>query len=177
MTRTREGGGGGKRQVTTPVLVDYESVDGDWMEVSTSRHTNQTKEHKANRTSFANIKAQGTSHSNEMPPAGGQKKVLERMFKTAPLDGHMRDNIIVEIRNVNRVPFKGSLHYKEAKYGIFRNCLDMDPTAIPQSIDSALLLGTTQSSSTSSSTKSSTYRVKNAKSMASDHLIGMKMNE
>ena len=42
----------------------------------------------------------------------------------------MRDNIIIEIRQVNGVPFKGSLHYKEAKYGIFENCLKQDLTII-----------------------------------------------
>ena len=52
------------------------------------------------------------------------------MFRTAPPDGPNRDNIIVEIRQVNGVPFKGSLHYKEAKYGIFNGCLGLDSTLV-----------------------------------------------
>ena len=35
------------------------------------------------------------------------RKTLDRIFKTAPPDGPMRDNIIIEIRQVNGVPFKG----------------------------------------------------------------------
>ena len=42
----------------------------------------------------------------------------------------MRDTIIVEIRQVNGVPFKGSLHIKDSKYGIFEKCLAMDPSTI-----------------------------------------------
>lgn len=52
------------------------------------------------------------------------------MFRTAPLDGPLRDNIIVKIRQVNGMPFKGSLHYKEAKNGIFKNCLKQDLSII-----------------------------------------------
>ena len=42
----------------------------------------------------------------------------------------MRDDITIEIRKVNGAPFKGSLHFKEAKYGIFQNCLQLNPTLI-----------------------------------------------
>ena len=52
------------------------------------------------------------------------------MFKTAPPDGPNRDNITIEIRQVNGELFKGSLHYKEAKYGIFKDCLGMDPSIV-----------------------------------------------
>jgi hypothetical protein len=42
----------------------------------------------------------------------------------------MRDDITIEIRKVNGAPFKGSLHFKEAKYGIFQNCLQLNPSLI-----------------------------------------------
>ena len=42
----------------------------------------------------------------------------------------MRDDITIKIRKVNGVAFKGSLHFKEAKYGIFQNCLQLIPTLI-----------------------------------------------
>ena len=59
-----------------------------------------------------------------------EKKTLERKFVTPPPEGGFRDQLVVEIRNVNGVPFKGSLHFKEAKFGIFGQCLHQDPAII-----------------------------------------------
>ena len=70
------------------------------------------------------------SNNQESRNQPREKKTLDRIFKTAPPDGPMRDTIIIEIRQVNGVPFKGSLHFKEAKYGIFEKCLAMDPSTI-----------------------------------------------
>ena len=94
----------------------------------------QTPEHASNvsnpQPTFASVTAQASSYSQDVRNAGIVRKVLERKFKTAPPDGPLRDNITVEIRQVNGVPFKGSLHFKEAKYGIFEKCLNLDPTII-----------------------------------------------
>ena len=147
---------GGKRQATTPVgasfkdprrenqqnqsncfdvLGDYESDGGgSWSEVlgkQTQSRANIESSSQQERPTFASMAAQGSSTNqdvrNERAESG---RVLERIFKTAPPDGPLRDNIVIEIRQVNGVPFKGSLHYKEAKYGIFENCLKQDPSLI-----------------------------------------------
>ena len=114
------------------MLGDYESDGGEWTEVNNARK--QTPEHASNTSNpqptFASVTAQGTSNSQDARNTEGVRKVLERKFKTAPPDGPLRDTITVEIRQVNGVPFKGSLHFKEAKYGIFANCLNLDPTII-----------------------------------------------
>ena len=125
---------------------DYESESdgGDWTQVTNGRNNIQSnnEEHQQQQqttqniaTTFAQVAAQGpgaaqaqAQASGQIPPGG--KKTLERMFRTAPPDGPNRDNIIIEIRQVNGVPFKGSLHYKEAKYGIFNGCLGLDPTLV-----------------------------------------------
>ena len=126
---------------------DYESESdgGDWTQVTNGRNNIQSNndEHQQQQqqttqniaTTFAQVAAQGpgaaqaqAQASGQIPPGG--KKTLERMFRTAPPDGPNRDNIIIEIRQVNGVPFKGSLHYKEAKYGIFNGCLGLDPTLV-----------------------------------------------
>ena len=70
--------------------------------------------------------AQGSSNNQGALPPDDPQKVLERKFWTPPPDSKMMDNIIIEIRHVNGVPFS----YKEAKYGIFCNCLDMHPKTI-----------------------------------------------
>jgi hypothetical protein len=119
-------------------LGDYESDGGEWTTVTNERSRPQTDTSAPASTtgtqqpSFAEVTAQNTSQGNSQDTrqTGGAKKTLERMFRTAPPDGPHRDLIIVEIRQVNGVPFKGSLHYKEAKYGIFEHCLKQDPTSI-----------------------------------------------
>ena len=150
---------GGKRLATSPVgatfkdprregiqqqsgrfdaLGDYESDGGEWTTVTNERSRQQTNMSSSpstsgtQRPSFAEVAAQSTGQDqdNITQQTRGGKKTLERMFKTAPPDGPLRDLIIVEIRQVNGVPFKGSLHYKEAKYGIFEQCLRQDPTTI-----------------------------------------------
>ena len=42
----------------------------------------------------------------------------------------MRDDITIEIRKVNGSAFKGFLHFREAKYGIFQNYLQLNPALI-----------------------------------------------
>jgi hypothetical protein len=147
---------GGKRQATTPVgasfkdprrenqpiqsnrfdaLGDYESDGGgSWTEVparQTQYRSNAEPSSQPDRPTFANIAAHGSNSNQETRSTTEQpRKVLERIFKTAPPDGPLRDNIVIEIRQVNGVPFKGSLHYKEAKYGIFGDCLKQDPSLI-----------------------------------------------
>ena len=51
-------------------------------------------------------------------------------FVTPPPQGSMRDEIVVEIQKINGARFIGQLGFKEAKYGIFRGCLNLDPTMI-----------------------------------------------
>ena len=115
-------------------LGDYESDGGEWTTVTNERSRPQTDTSASPSTtttqqpSFAEVTAQSTGQDTRQ--TGGAKKTLDRMFKTAPPDGPLRDLIIVEIRQVNGIPFKGSLHYKEAKYGIFEQCLRQDPTSI-----------------------------------------------
>ena len=143
---------GGKRQASSPVgasfkdprregkqqssrfdvLGDYESDGGEWTEVNNGKRQTQTNEDNSSsaQPTFASVTAQGPSNSQDARNTQSTRKVLERIFKTAPPDGPMRDTVTVEIRQVNGVPFKGSLHFKEAKYGIFENCLKMDPTTI-----------------------------------------------
>ena len=122
-------------------LGDYESDGGgSWTDVTSRRTQNRSNEEQTEQTdenarpTFASMAAQGTrrpSINQDARSTGEQpRKTLDRIFKTAPPDGPMRDNIIIEIRQVNGVPFKGSLHYKEAKYGIFENCLKQDPAII-----------------------------------------------
>ena len=48
---------------------------------------------------------------------------FEGKWVTPPPEGSMRDDIQIEIRQINGKPFKGSIHIKEARYGIFENCL------------------------------------------------------
>ena len=114
------------------VLGDYESDGGEWTEVINARK--QTPERASNvpnpQPTFASVTAQASGSSQDARNTESVKRVLERKFKTAPPDGPLRDTITVEIRQVNGVPFKGSLHFKEAKYGIFENCLNLDPTII-----------------------------------------------
>ena len=188
MARQR-GGGGNKRQATTPVgasykdprrearaasqqaarfdnMGDYDTSDGEWTEVNHSRNNQNNNSNRVTNTiqgldltqqhqqqqppnqaptlerpaggsqTFASVVSQsgggpgGSGESQDERHGEKVKKTLARMFKTAPPDGPFRDNIIVEIRQVNGVPFKGSLHYKEAKYGIFQKSLGMDPTII-----------------------------------------------
>ena len=147
---------GGKRQATTPVgasfkdprrenqpnqsnrfdvLGDYESDGGgSWSEVlgkQTQSRANIESSSQQERPTFASMAAQGSSTNQDVRNVRAESgRVLERIFKTAPPDGPLRDNIVIEIRQVNGVPFKGSLHYKEAKYGIFENCLKQDPSLI-----------------------------------------------
>ena len=59
-----------------------------------------------------------------------REKNLERVFVTPPPEGGFRDNLIIEIRQVNGEPFRGSLHFKEAKFGIFEQTLKQDPALI-----------------------------------------------
>ena len=123
-------------------LGDYVSDGGEWTGVKNGRagqhnNPNINNQHQPQTASgstiegqtFVNVASQRAG-PNQTARSTGTKKTLERMLRTAPLDGQFRDNIIVEIRQVNGVPFKGSLHYKEAKYSIFERCLDMDPTMI-----------------------------------------------
>ena len=51
-------------------------------------------------------------------------------FVTSPPEGSWRDEIVVEIQRINGAKFIGQLGFKEAKYGIFRDCLLLDPIAI-----------------------------------------------
>ena len=108
-------------------------------EVQQTHHEHQINQPESNQRgqepqSFASVVAQGTdataSSSQDARHGEREKKKLARMFKTAPPDGPLRDNIIVEIRKVNGVPFKGSLHFKEAKFGIFEGCMKQDPSMI-----------------------------------------------
>ena len=148
---------GGKRLATSPVgasfkdprregiqqqsgrfdaLGDYESDGGEWTTVSNERNRSQTGTNApmsgngTHQPTFAEATAQGAGQSQDSRQTRGTRKPLEPMFKTAPPDGPLRDYIVVEIRQVNGAPFKGSLHYKEAKYGIFEQCLKQDPTTI-----------------------------------------------
>ena len=78
-----------------------------------------------------NQSAQSTSqhlrrNSDASVAAVNQKKTLDRIFKTAPPSGPMRDDITVEILNINGKPFKGQLTFSEAKDGIFVECLDLN---------------------------------------------------
>ena len=188
MARQR-GGGGNKRQATTPVgasfkdprrearaasqqaarfdnMGDYDTSDGEWTEVNHGRNNQYNNSSKVTNTiqgqdpsqqqqhqqqqnqapthqredgdpqTFASVVSQsggglgGHRESQDVRHGEKEKKTLARMFKTAPPDGPNRDNIVIEIRQVNGEPFKGSLHYKEAKFGIWKDCLGMDPTLI-----------------------------------------------
>ena len=53
-----------------------------------------------------------------------EKRTLERIFVTPRPEGGFRDNLIIEVRQVNGAPFRGSLHFKEAKFGIFEQTLN-----------------------------------------------------
>ena len=45
------------------------------------------------------------------------------MFVTPSPERGYRDNIVINIRQVNGAPFRDFLHFKEAKFGIFGNSL------------------------------------------------------
>ena len=47
---------------------------------------------------------------------------------TTKIDGAFRNEITVEVQKLNGTPFKGSITYKEAKYDLFQNGLQMDLT-------------------------------------------------
>ena len=117
-------------------LGDYESDGGEWTTVTNERSRPQTETSSSLSTAntpnptFAEVTSQSAGQSQDSRQTRGARKSLQPMFKTAPPDGPLRDYIVVEIRQVNGVPFKGSLHYKEAKYGIFEQCLKQDPNTI-----------------------------------------------
>ena len=117
-------------------LGDYESDGGEWTTVTNERSRPQTETSSSLSTAntpnptFAEVTSQSAGQSQDSRQTRGARKSLQPMFKTAPPDGPLRDYIVVEIRQVNGVPFKGSLHYKEAKYGIFEHCLKQDPNTI-----------------------------------------------
>ena len=51
-------------------------------------------------------------------------------FVTSPPEGSWRDEIVIEVQRINGAKFIGQLGFKEAKYGIFRDCLHLDPITI-----------------------------------------------
>ena len=51
-------------------------------------------------------------------------------FVTPPPEGSMRDDIVIEVQKINGATFIGQLGFKEAKYGIFRDCLKLDPAML-----------------------------------------------
>ena len=144
---------GGKRQATTPVGAvykdqrrnitgeeDYED-DGDddeWTEVNYNRQKSPTNTQGAGTTAtFASVAALGAAagHSQQQrrnseasqAERARQKKTLARVFVTPAPDGAMRDEITVEIQTMNGKPFKGTLTIEEARNGIFRDALDLNP--------------------------------------------------
>ena len=83
------------------------------------------------RPSFASVVGQGNtmqSRRDSTVSAGytREKKTLQRIFRTPDPDGPMRDDIVIEIRTVNDMPFKGSLTFTEAKDGVYGQCLGLD---------------------------------------------------
>ena len=151
------GRGGGKRTATTPVgnlqkdmrrdLQEYysEDLDGNasqdgWEEVRRDRrpergHTDVPEGQSSpgpQRRTFAEAAGNGVqprpqTQREERDPGARRGKGL---FKTPPPEGSKRDDITIEVRKVNGTAFKGSLHFKEAKYGIFQNCLQLNPSLI-----------------------------------------------
>ena len=59
---------------------------------------------------FANVASQGAKANQ----TSGPKKTLKKNFlhPPPPLEGQYPDNLIIKIRQVNGVTFKGSLQYK-----------------------------------------------------------------
>ena len=147
---------GGKRQATTPVGGTYKdprrNINGDeeydedeeWTEVvynkpkSPNRQpSNVTPQDTAPAQSNTNTQrtfAEAVASTSYRRPSSTEAQTegtrSRGLFKTAPPEGSMRDDITIEIRKVNGAPFKGSLHFKEAKYGIFQNCLQLNPSLI-----------------------------------------------
>ena len=67
-------------------------------------------------------------HDQDQPPK--PKKQLERKFVTPAPEGAMRDDIVLEIREHNGKPFKGSLTMTEARDGIFSKGMGLDKALI-----------------------------------------------
>ena len=158
--RGQVGQAGEKRTATTPVGAVYKdarrNIQGDenfddeeesWTTVNYGRGSKDTHSQQSQQESqqpmdtrsYAGAVAgagtsdgQGThetqnTHGATLPR---EKKTLERKFVTPAPEGGFRDYIVVEIRTVNGQPFKGSLHFKEAKFEIFGKCLLQDPAII-----------------------------------------------
>ena len=132
---------------------DYDDEE-DWTLVisnkqkSPARQTNQTSEQRAAESSTtgmsfadavagagASTSARRDSNASQRRMEGGESggrgnKNFVSKFVTPPPQGSMRDEIVIEIQRINGAKFIGQLGFKEAKYGIFRECLDLDPTLI-----------------------------------------------
>ena len=150
----------GKRQATTPVGGVYkdsrrningdeeydDDEDGEWTEVIYNRPKSPTNQPTGVPAQEA-APAQGTSSTQRSfaeaaaSTSSGQTRrrsqqedrpqvINKGLFKTSPPEGPMRDDITIEVRKINGIPFKGSLHLKEAKHGIFQSCLHLNTNLI-----------------------------------------------
>ena len=131
---------------------DFNDDEDDWTEVTRTKQRSPTNQQAQpqeastlNMPSFASIAAQQPSSSrHQQHPSAqntsqqlrrnsdasvaaiSQRKPLNRIFKTAPPNGPMRDELVIEIQKINGKPFKGQLTFTEAKDGIFVECLDLN---------------------------------------------------
>ena len=81
-------------------LGDYESDGGgSWTEIpsrQTQSRVNIEPSSQQERPTFANITAHGSSTNQGIRNTTAEpRRVLERIFKTAPPDGPLRDNIVI----------------------------------------------------------------------------------
>ena len=144
-TRTKEG-----IFMEMRTLTRREEEDDEWTEVirnkpksPANRPAQSQEETSENRPSFASVTAQQSSslhqHSSRQDTsqqlrrnsdasiaAMSQRKTLQRIFKTAPPNRPMRDDLVIEIQKINGKPFRGQLTFTEAKDGIFTGCLDLN---------------------------------------------------
>ena len=126
-----------------------EEDDEEWTEVTRNKQKSPMNERprrqdesSENRPTFASVAAQQSSssqfphqqetsqqlrrNSEQSVAAMSQRKTLPRIFKTAPPNGPMRDDLVIEIQKINGKPFRGQLTFTEAKDGIFTGCLDLN---------------------------------------------------
>ena len=90
----------------------------------------QQQSQRSSTSTYAAAAASREKVSEDQATQRRERRTLERIFVTPRPEGGFRDNLIIEIRQVNGEPFRGSLHFKEAKFGIFEQTLKQDPALI-----------------------------------------------
>ena len=132
-----------RRNIQGNESYDEEDDENEWTEVIRNKPKSPSnKQPQPNEErSFASVAAQQSNsqhaqrqdssqqqrrNSDASVAAMSQRKTLQRIFKTAPPNGPMRDDLVVEIQRINGKPFKGQLTFTEARDGIFTGCLDLN---------------------------------------------------